>query len=331
MISIIVPVYKVEPYLKKCIESIINQTYRDIEIILIDDGSPDRCGEICEEYAEKDSRIRVFHTENRGLSAARNYGIDKANGQYIGFVDSDDWIEPAMYEVLLKTAKESGSEVVQCGFYKDYPTTSEIIATPANTYTSVEALQAYLDGEFRSSVWGYLWEKECFSEVMFPEGHVYEDLVLIYKFFSAIRSVTTINTPLYHYVQREGSICFSHDMNNLIDLWRAYKERYELVRNDERFNTNETYIHNELRHCADAIDRTMRWLYTALPQEKENYALQTKEMQSFIKEHLQYQVQKGWPLRLKCSILLEKTNNPLVIPFLYYLNQFYRKCQQLKR
>ncbi|MBO7397990.1 MAG: glycosyltransferase family 2 protein, partial [Clostridia bacterium] len=97
MISVIVPVYKTEEYLNQCVESILNQTYKDLEILLIDDGSPDRCGELCDDFAERDNRIRVFHTENRGVAAARNFGIREAKGEYIGFVDSDDWIEPDMY------------------------------------------------------------------------------------------------------------------------------------------------------------------------------------------------------------------------------------------
>lgn len=102
MISIIVPVYNVELYIHQCIDSIISQTYRDIEILLIDDGSTDKCGNICDEYARIDPRIRVFHTQNKGLSAARNLGLREAKGDYIGFVDSDDWIEPNMFEVLLQ-------------------------------------------------------------------------------------------------------------------------------------------------------------------------------------------------------------------------------------
>ncbi len=116
MISIIVPVYKDEPYLRQCVDSILNQTYRDIEVLLIDDGSPDRCGEICDEFAKKDQRIRVFHTENKGLSAARNLGLREAKGEYIGFVDSDDWIEPDMYEVLLKRMQETGADISVCSF-----------------------------------------------------------------------------------------------------------------------------------------------------------------------------------------------------------------------
>lgn len=116
MISIIVPVYKVEPYLRQCVDSILNQTYRDLEILLIDDGSPDCCGKICDEYEKKDKRVRVFHTENRGLSIARNLGLKETQGDYIGFVDSDDWIEPDMYEVLLKCLEETGADICVCGY-----------------------------------------------------------------------------------------------------------------------------------------------------------------------------------------------------------------------
>ena len=114
-LSIIVPVYKVEKYLPKCLDSILAQTFTDFELILIDDGSPDRCGDICDEYAAKDDRLIVIHQENKGVSAARNAGLDIARGEYIGFVDSDDWIEPEMYETMLATAKESEAEIVACG------------------------------------------------------------------------------------------------------------------------------------------------------------------------------------------------------------------------
>lgn len=114
-LSIIVPVYKVEQYLPKCINSILAQTFSDFELILIDDGSPDRCGEICDEYAEKDERVIVIHQENKGVSAARNAGLDIVRGEYIGFVDSDDWIEPEMYERMMATASNNHADVAICG------------------------------------------------------------------------------------------------------------------------------------------------------------------------------------------------------------------------
>lgn len=117
MISIIVPVYQVELFLHRCVDSIRNQTIRDLEILLIDDGSPDRCGEYCDDYARKDDRIRVFHTDNKGLSAARNLGLREAKGKYIGFVDSDDWIELDIFEVLQTALEDADADVCACSYY----------------------------------------------------------------------------------------------------------------------------------------------------------------------------------------------------------------------
>lgn len=324
MISIIVPVYKVEPYLPRCLESIINQTYRDIEIILVDDGSPDQSGKICEKYAEIDNRIRVFRTENRGLSAARNFGIKKANGQYIGFVDSDDWIEPDMYEVLLKTAQETDSDIVQCGYYEEDGLTSKKVVPIAKTYTSEEALRALLENEICSGVWSKLWKNECFFEKGFPEGHVFEDTATAHIFFSVINSVTGITRLLYHYIPRENSITNSHTISNLVDFWIAHKERYDFFSCDERFNTNSKYMNRLLYNCAMAIVRTMRWLYAVPLQDRETYRLEIEEMHEFSRKNLQKQDIKGWPLHLRFCLLLEKINKPMVLPFLYYVNQLYR-------
>lgn len=131
LISVIVPVYKVEQYLEKCVNSITAQTYSNLEIILVDDGSPDKCGDICDSLAEKDKRIKVIHKMNGGLSSARNAGIDIATGQYIGFVDSDDFIEPEMYEKLLKLIKQEGTKLAVCAVnyvYEDGKKNEETIA-----------------------------------------------------------------------------------------------------------------------------------------------------------------------------------------------------------
>ena len=120
LVSVIVPIYKVEKYLNKCVDSIINQSYKNLEIILVDDGSPDKCGEICDKYAEKDSRVKVIHKENGGLSDARNAGIDIAKGDYLLFVDSDDWITSNICEVLIKNANDNLSDIIACNQYESF-------------------------------------------------------------------------------------------------------------------------------------------------------------------------------------------------------------------
>ena len=181
MISVIVPIYRVEPYLRQCVKSILDQTYRDIEVLLIDDGSPDRCGEICDEYARKDNRVRVFHTENQGLSAARNLGLREAKGEFIGFVDSDDWIEPDMYEVLLKRMQDTGADIGVSGFYYDYLNTSECSPCIETVYDSVGAVEALICGDLRNQVMNKLWSRKTAMLLRFPEGRVYEDIFSVYK------------------------------------------------------------------------------------------------------------------------------------------------------
>ena len=171
MISVIVPVYNVEPYLRKCLDSIVAQTYTDLEILVIDDGSTDRCGAICDSYAERDPRIRVFYTENRGLSAARNLGLDHATGEYIGFVDSDDWIEPDMYEVLLKKAVQTDADIVTCRFFQEYRDRTEEFPGPENEFATEgdEILRTYLfNKRICQDAWNNLYKAELFRSVRYP-------------------------------------------------------------------------------------------------------------------------------------------------------------------
>ena len=185
LVSIIIPVYKVEPYLRQCIESVLAQTHSALDIILVDDGSPDRCGEICEEYAARDSRIRVIHQENGGLSAARNTGLEVVKGNYITFVDSDDFVAENYVETLLKWIVDSGADIA-CGGFVDYHTGDKV--TPVNTelkpkiLSSADFLEAMLyqhTGD--NAVWGKLYKKDIFKNLRFTVGILYEDLDIIYK------------------------------------------------------------------------------------------------------------------------------------------------------
>ncbi|MBR0425241.1 MAG: glycosyltransferase family 2 protein [Clostridia bacterium] len=296
MISIIVPVYKVEPYLRQCVDSILGQTYRDIEVLLIDDGSPDRCGEICNEYEAKDGRVRVFHTENRGLSAARNLGLAEAKGEYIGFVDSDDWIEPDMYEVLLRRIEETGADISTCGFWIDFLNTSECSPCVEAVYNSVEAIKALISGDLRNQVMNKLWSRKAAMQLRFPEGRVYEDIFSVYKVLMQTNKVATVHQPLYRYRQRKGSIARTYPMKSLIDYWDAIHERYEVLRNAEDLEA-------ELRkQCASAIARTWRWFYS-VPKENRDYN-HLADLHSFATKNYQLLGDQGWPFSLRLCILL---------------------------
>ncbi len=229
MISVIVPIYKTEQYLRACIDSITRQTYKNLEIILVNDGSPDNSRMICEEYATKDSRIKVINRPNGGLSAARNSGLEHAMGEYIAFVDSDDIIEPTMYEILIDRIKKCGADICQCGV-----TSIDILQYNCLSFKAFniserkmgwkEAMIALLDSEadFTCGVWNKLYTKALFEEIRFTIGVRSEDFIIHYQLLNEKSpNIVCIDIPLYHYIKRNSSITTGHlnESNfNFIDL-----------------------------------------------------------------------------------------------------------------
>lgn len=232
-ISVIVPVYKVEPYLRKCLDSIVGQTYRNLEIILVDDGSPDNCGEICDEYAERDERIRVIHKKNGGLSSARNAGLKLATGLYIGFVDSDDWIESDMYEYLLKGAQRSGSDITMCSFSSDTKTSSQKVGYRSEQLLNNSSAMWELlkDAETSNNVWNKLFRRELIEGIFFPEGRVYEDISVMYRLYERTRTVLVRPEIKYHYLCNPAGIMMSKNIQYKLDYWTAVTERYQYMMN----------------------------------------------------------------------------------------------------
>lgn len=212
LISIIIPVYKVEDYLERCINSVIDQTYRNLELILVDDGSPDRCPVICDEYAQKDSRIRVIHRENGGLAEARNSGLDIAKGEFISFVDSDDAIHPQFIASLYKAIIQTGSDLALCGFLNIFKEDDEIITdfadSQVNSYTGVELLNGAYDIE-HIVAWNKLYKKEIWQRLRYPKGKYHEDEFVFHSVFYSAKKICKIATPLYYYFRREDSITTS--------------------------------------------------------------------------------------------------------------------------
>ena len=323
MISVIVPVYKVEQYLPKCIESIINQTYQKLEIILVDDGSPDNCGNICEEYAKNDKRIKVFHKENGGLSDVRNYGIARANGEYLAFVDSDDWIDSDMYETLINLAEENKADIVNSGYYFDFP--HKIV--PATSIdkkfdNSIDLCKSLIKGEVDTGVWCKLFHKRCFTDIAFPKGHVFEEISTMYKIFLKEFSVVSIARPFYHYRQeREDAITNTHTMNNLIDYWLAHKARCDYFSGDSRFNTDKEMMNKLYYCCANAIGRTWGWYHACTDWEKEQYDSELKEMHDFCIQHFPFSGMGNLPLRERIPLILGRFNNKFAFALLYYMLQ----------
>lgn len=213
IISVIVPVYKVEPYLRRCVDSILGQTFTDFELILVDDGSPDNCPAICDEYARKDTRVHVIHQENGGLSAARNAGIDWAfansDSQWLTFVDSDDWVHPEMLERLLNAALDHHVAVSICGYAETKGEELEINADQLTPQIWIPE-DFFVERNVNATVaWGKLYQKDCFQGIRYPVGKQHEDEFTTYKILFQFKTIIAISAPLYAYFQNEASIMHS--------------------------------------------------------------------------------------------------------------------------
>jgi glycosyltransferase involved in cell wall biosynthesis len=238
LISVIVPVYKVEKYLDRCVSSIVNQTYKNLEIILVDDGSPDNCPQKCDEWAEKDSRIKVIHKENGGLSSARNAALDIARGDYIGFVDSDDYIALDMYEKLVGILSVCEVEIVTFGCHK-VDENGNIISSTEKIIecdlTSENALKELLKTNINNYMWNKIFKSVIFKEIRFPENRVWEDMAICYKLFLLSEKIYCYPQELYFYYINTNSITKNMNEKTLRDIFLARYECYMFIKNKYDF------------------------------------------------------------------------------------------------
>lgn len=216
LISVIVPVYNVEQYLDRCVGSLVGQTYRHLEIILVDDGSPDECPALCDNWAREDSRVTVIHKNNGGLSSARNTALNVCSGDVIAFVDSDDWVEPNMFGTMLESMQEHDADIVQCGVLKTSESGQSVLIDgdlPARTFSGEEALHDFLYHRNRmtSAVWNKLYKASLFREdgerLRFPEGLNSEDYYLLCHAYRRVNRLYYDPQAFYHYCVRGNSIC----------------------------------------------------------------------------------------------------------------------------
>lgn len=237
-ISVIVPVYNVEKYLDECVQSILNQTYDNIELVLVDDGSTDGSSEICDKYGKIDSRVKVIHKENRGVSSARNKGLDIAKGEFIVFIDSDDCIHPQMIEILYEGIKENNSDISICE-YKRYQE-NEVIENKIynkdiinfNNYTNIEGLHN-LQKEKRISFtvpWNKLYKKNLFDNLRYYEGKIHEDEFIIHELLYKCNLISYTSLKLYYYLKRDNSIMGSQNNLSYLDGLDAYSERIKFYK-----------------------------------------------------------------------------------------------------
>lgn len=242
LVSVIVPVYNVELYIEKCIESIISQTYGELDIILIDDGSQDTSGEICDKYSELDERIRVIHKRNEGLSAARNLGIEISKGQYLCFVDSDDYVEADFISCMLNACVHYGKDIAICGRILEYSTYSvkEYVSNQTEVFGNNEALSHLFKTDiYNMAAWDKMYAKKLFKDVRYPYGKIHEDIYTTALLMEKSNGIVKIPNQLYHYIQRETGITGELYGDSSFDMVSNSLECYE------HFYKNEN-LRNEL-------------------------------------------------------------------------------------
>lgn len=249
LISIIVPIYGVEKYIAGCIESLINQTYKNLEIILVDDGSIDNSGAICDEYAKKDQRIIVIHKKNEGVATARNEALKIATGDYLGFVDGDDTVNLKMYEKMLKLMQKYDSDIVMCSHQKVSSDELGNIIIPKledeheeYIVSKSEALKSMiLDGDVGNFACTKLFKKELFDGITYPDGKVYEDVATTYRVVDKANKIVYTNERLYNYLYgRNGSITSSFTPKKILDSLDAYYDQYVFL--SERYSEIIDYL-----------------------------------------------------------------------------------------
>ena len=240
LVSVIVPVYNVAPYLREALDSVVNQSYKDLEIIIVDDGSTDESASICEDYASSDPRIKLIHQSNKGLSGARNTGLKNSTGEFVAFIDSDDSVSPLFIETLVNAMISSSANISICRFstFETSGRMNSVSATmvfpsiSAGVFDRTEVLKLMAEEKISVNVCNKLFRRKLWSDIRFPEGHVYEDALAAFKLFDKSERVVLVNDSLYNYRQRVDSITSSVSINKINDCILAHNSVSEFIRNN---------------------------------------------------------------------------------------------------
>ena len=313
LLSVIVPVYNAGDYLKKCIDSILEQTYEHIEVILVDDGSTDGSGSICNEYMKQDNRVRVYHKENGGQASARNYGLNVLTGGYITFVDDDDWIEPTMYEELMAIAIEHETEITGCATMTEYAD-----GTQRNYYLGIgsgiiSAKTCIGNMLYGTQAWGFVWNKifkaELFETVRFPEGKQLEDYLVMVRLFNEAKSIYFLQKGLYHYNSREGT--------QSKRKWYPGKltiiESAEAIKNYCLSNCADKSIEGGAYRFTFGMYASVFWdIYMVKPEGwRQIISEQSKNSREALKQYLRHSKKQKGDLKLICKYWLAVLGIPM--------------------
>lgn len=325
MISVVVPIYNTEKYLKQCVDSILNQTYHDLDIILVDDGSTDSCGLICDEYAKADLRVRTYHIDNIGISGARNFGINQARERkpkYIYFADSDDWLDLNMLEVMHNAAEKQGADIAVCGVLDVFLDGSFLSVQEDNEYDHIDAIKCMLNGSFRYGVWNKLWKFELFDEIEFPNGMYYEDIVTNYYLFEKANKTISVSMVKYHYRKRIGSIVHLHNIKRLQDWFYAAQKMY-VIFDEGPFSDDKQIRTRRLGFCAIVAINIWTFLSNCSPVELIDAEPLRKTIIDFAREHFTINRINGFSFPLKCGALFVRRDKKINYFLVKLLNRGY--------
>lgn len=283
LISVIVPVYKVESYLSRCIDSILSQTFTDFELILVDDGSPDNCGKICDEYAKKDPRVFVMHQENHGVSVARNTAIEwtlkNSDSQWLTFIDSDDWIHPQYLELLYSAANDLGLNISACQ-YQDASVVSSFLDINDNSPNKINSEKFYIENPITAiAPWCKLYRKACFETIRYPVGIRYEDEFTTYKILFQKAHIAYIDEKLYFYYTNPSGFMNSEWSPKRLDAITAYEEQIAFFRK------------NGHQKALVKVERKLLWYIIAqieITEKSDEYSYLTPGLKKMLRKHLKH-------------------------------------------
>lgn len=301
LVSVIVPVYMVEKYLNRCVTSLVHQTYKNLEIILVDDGSLDSCPKICDKWVGKDKRIQVIHKENGGLSDARNAGIAKAKGEYISLVDSDDFVAEDFIETLLTTAIETQSDIVQCRYEYvagDVMTKDKEEQEDTKIFTGREMIAgfAWKDGAYNVVAWNKLYKRELFQQITYPKGRIHEDEATSYRLFYQADKVAFVYRYLYGYFTGGSSITRDSFSKKRLDWEWAVYERIRFLEEHKEGKLAAIHYKLYMDGCIDLYFKTLELL-----QDRKAAGEIKNHMKTIYRKVIR---QKSIPLRTKVGYTL---------------------------
>lgn len=298
MISVIVPVYNVENYIRKCIESILNQTYRNFELIIVDDGSTDGGGKLCDEY-EVYSYVKVIHKENGGLSDARNCGLDNAKGEYITFIDSDDWIEKDFLQKLINIAEETGADLVVSQIQVVYDNHKDPVDKNSIAFEKVSREVCYrkmlLQEGVDVSASAKLYKSELFQNIRYAKGLLYEDLYIISDIIEKTDTIVITDYTGYYYLQRQGSIMYGKFTENRLDLLKGIEKLKVLM--EKRYpNNSDAAFHREIYCTFHLLGRSIL---------SDEYIEYSKKFRKDVVDHLKdILVSNLFTIKEKCAAII---------------------------